>query len=155
MSEDDKVLRAITNLMFKRRGREIHEYERTTARERILRVKPWAKGRIGNVERQICHALPPDGKPMTTSALARFVYEPIVRDKDAPPFKLKNWQLDRVRKAAPTFADCIGRSPTGSGRPFLWRVRWGDLTFHDVRLAKRAKWDKHRRKGLTFKRPAR
>ena len=155
MSEDDKILRAITNLMFKRRGREIYDYERTAARERIQRVKPWAKGRIGNVERQICYALPSDGKPMTTGALARYVYEPIIKDKDAPPFKLRSWQLDRVRKAAPTFADCIGRSPTGSGRPFLWRIRWGNLSFHDVRLEKRAKWDKHRRKGLTFKRPAR
>ena len=152
MSEDDDVLRAITSLMFKRRGRAINDYERVAARERIQRVKPWAKGRIGNVERQICYALPPDGKPMTTSELARFVYEPIVRDKGAPPFKLKSWHRTHIRKAAKTFADCVGRAPTGSGRPLLWRIRYGDLTFHDVRLEKRAKWDKHWRKGLTFRR---
>ena len=52
MSEDDQIIRAITNLIFKRRGREIYDYERTAARERIQRVKPWARGRIGAVERR-------------------------------------------------------------------------------------------------------
>ena len=147
MSEDDRIIRALTNLMCKRRGREIYDYERTAARERIRRVKPWAKGRIGAVERAgSVTRFRRSGKPMSTGQLARYVYEPIIKDKDAP-FRLKSWQMDRVRKAAPTFADCVGRSQTGSGRPFLWRIRWGDLSFHDVRLAKRAKSDKNRRRG--------
>jgi hypothetical protein len=44
------------------------------------------------------------------------------RDNGAPPPKIRSWQLARIRKAAATFADRVGRS-TGRGRAWLWRIR--------------------------------
>ena len=138
MSEEDNILRAITRLMgITRRGRTIYDYERDNSRERIRRVRPWEKGRIGCVEQRIAHALPRDGRPISTGDLGRYVYEPIVKDKNAPPFKLSSWQYARIRRAAPTFADPVGRSETGSGRPHLWRLKYGELFFDTVRREKR------------------
>ena len=114
MDEENEILRAITNLMFKRRGRTIYDYERVNSRERILRTKPWERGRIGCVEQQIVHALPHDGRPMSTGDIGRFVYEPIVKDKNAPPFKLKSWQYARVRRAAPTRGRPVLRASSSS-----------------------------------------
>jgi hypothetical protein len=60
-------------------------------------------------------------KLFTTGELARAIYaDPMwdqdfrLRDKGAPPPTIKSWQYDRVRRAAPTFADRVGRS-TGMG----------------------------------------
>ena len=33
---------------------------------------------------------------MTTSELARYVYGPIIKDKDAPPFKPSSWQRTHI-----------------------------------------------------------
>lgn len=151
MSEDDEVLSALTRLMSGRRGREIYGYERENSRARILQTKPWLRQRIGRIERRIHWVLPHDGKPIDTGTVARAIYEPLIKPKDGKPFRLKMWQRDRVRKALPTFADRIERSSTGKGRPFLWRIRWGDSTFCDARARKRARWEKNRRRGMTFK----
>ena len=104
-------------------------------------------GPIGKIEKQIHRtmslgSLGPQGKrEFTTGGLARAIYaHPTwdqdfrLRDKGAPPPKLKSWQYDRVRRAAPTFADRVGRS-TGRGRPWLWRVR-PDQYWWDVRRVK-------------------
>jgi hypothetical protein len=113
MSADDDVLRALTRLMYGRRGRTIYEYERENSRERIYKTKPWARGRVGSIEKQILY-LPSDGKPMTTGELARHIYDhPLLRPKGAPPRVLKSWEYLQVRKSAHLFADCVGRSPTG------------------------------------------
>jgi hypothetical protein len=32
-------------------------------------------------------------------------------------------EYKRVKKTARQFADCLGRSPTGMGRPYLWRLK--------------------------------
>jgi hypothetical protein len=62
----------------------------------------------------------------TTGELARLIYcDPLLHKlfgKGGPPPKVKHWQYERVRKAAPTFADRVGRS-TGRGRPVIWRLR--------------------------------
>ena len=58
MSADDDVLRALTRLMYGRRGRTIYEYERENSRERIYKTKPWARGRVGSIEKQILYPLP-------------------------------------------------------------------------------------------------
>jgi len=50
------------------------------------------------------------------------------RDKDAPLPKLKSWQYQRVRLAAPTFCDCVGRAA----------ARCPDQLYFEVRQQKRA-----------------
>jgi len=42
MDEEDEILRTISRLMYRRRGRTIYSaHERQAARERILRIRPW------------------------------------------------------------------------------------------------------------------
>jgi hypothetical protein len=113
------------------------------ARETITRTRAWESGRIGNIEEwvaktMICHP----NKLFTTGELARAIYcHPTFdqnfrfREKGEKPPKLTSWQYLAIRKAAPTFADCEGRS-TARGRPWLWRLR-RDEFFSDVRDAKR------------------
>jgi hypothetical protein len=84
----------------------------------------------------------------TTGELARLIYaDPLLHKLfgkgDAPP-KLKSWQYDRIRRAAPTFADRVGRS-TSKGRPWLWRLKEGYLS--DVGQKKTAR-DASKRKRL-------
>jgi hypothetical protein len=82
-------------------------------------------------------------KLFTTGELARKIYcDPTfdqnfrIRKKDERPPKLKSWHYLAVRKAAPAFCDCVGRSTTGTGRPWLWKLRREEF-FSDVREAKR------------------
>jgi hypothetical protein len=84
----------------------------------------------------------------TTGELARLIYTNPLLHKvfgkgEAPP-KLKSWQYDRIKRAAPTFADRVGRS-TSKGRPWLWRLR--EECFWDARRKKTAK-DAFKRKRL-------
>ena len=76
-------------------------------------------------------------KLFTTGKLARLIYANPNWDQDFwlrkegdPPPKVQRWQLARIRKAASTFADCVGRSPA-RGRAWLWRIRpnrhWADV----------------------------
>jgi hypothetical protein len=118
----------------------------------IKRTRPWERGRIGNIERRIGFAGavlgPEDKREFTTGDLARAIYghpdwdqNIRIRAEGAPPPKLKSWHYLAIRKAAPTFADRIGRSTT-RGRPWLWRVR-SELWF-EVRRRKEER-DKQRR----------
>jgi hypothetical protein len=73
----------------------------------------------------------PKGKTdFTTTELALLIYCHPTWDQDFkfrkegdPRPKIEDWQYERVRKAAPTFADRVGLS-TGCGRPWLWRTCW-------------------------------
>ncbi len=117
------------------------------ARRTIERTRPWESGRIGAIEKQILLKMTVGRFPawgdkveFTTGELARLIYADPLLPKlfgkgDAPP-KLKSWQYDRIRRAAPTFADRIGRS-TSKGRPWLWRLR--EEYFWDVRRKKTAR----------------
>ena len=113
------------------------------ARETITRTRPWESGRIGNIEQWIVQTMPCDpDRLFTTGELARAIYcNPTFdqnfqfREKGAKPPEVKSWHYLAIRKAAPTFADCVGRS-TARGRPWLWRLR-RDGFFPEVRRDKR------------------
>ena len=114
------------------------------ARETIKRTRPWERGRIGNIETVISRVMTftDPNRLFTTGELAREVYaNPTwdqnfrLRQKGEKPPKLKSWHYLSIRKAAPTFADCVGRS-TARGRPWLWRLR-RDGFFPEVRRDKR------------------
>jgi hypothetical protein len=61
-----------------------------------------------------------------------------LRQKGVKPPKLKSWHYLAIRKAAPVFCVCVGRSPTGAGRPWLWKLRQdAPFFFTEVREAKR------------------
>jgi hypothetical protein len=123
------------------------------AKATIERTRPWESGRIGKIEKAISWKMlvgrfPAWGDKVefTTGELARLIYaDPLLHKLfgkgDAPP-KLKSWQYDRIRRAAPTFADRVGRS-TSKGRPWLWRLR--DEYFLEVRRKKTAR-DAQKRK---------
>jgi len=117
------------------------------ARDTIRRSRPWEAGRIGNIETQICREMIFGGdrdKLFTTGELARAIYaNPVwdqncnLREKGEKLPKLKSWHYLAIRKAAPTFADCVGRS-SARGRPWLWRL-CSDQYFWDARRAKRGR----------------
>jgi hypothetical protein len=137
--------------------RQYHDLPARSARAKavIERTRPWESGRIGAIEKQIWQRITVGrfrawcGKAeFTTGELARLIYaDPLLhhllRKSDAPP-KLKSWQYDRIRRAAPTFADCVGRS-TSKGRPWLWRLKEGYLS--EVRQKKTVR-DAFKRKQL-------
>ena len=114
------------------------------ARNTIRRSRPWERGRIGNIETEIWGEMIFGGdreKLFTTGELARVIYaNPVwdqncnLREKGEKLPKLKSWHYLAIRKAAPTFADCVGRS-SARGRPWLWRLR-PDQFFDDARRAK-------------------
>ena len=114
------------------------------ARDTIRRSRPWERGRIGNIETQIWGEMIFGGdrdKLFSTGELARVIYaNPVwdqncnLREKGEELPKLKSWHYLAIRKAAPTFADCVGRS-SARGRPWLWRLRPGHF-FDDARRAK-------------------
>jgi hypothetical protein len=137
--------------------RQYHDLPARSARAKITieRTRPWESGRIGAIEKQIWLKMTVGRSPawgrkveFTTAELARLIYadpllHKLVGKGEAPP-KLKSWQYERIRRAAPTFADRVGRS-TSKGRPWLWRLR--DQYFHEVRKKKTAR-DAIRRKQL-------
>ena len=113
------------------------------ARATIRRSRPWEAGRIGNIEKLISQTMTfaERDKLFTTGELARAIYaNPVwdqncnLRKRGEKLPKLKSWHYLAIRKAAPTFADCMGRS-SARGRPCLWRLR-PDQFFDDVRRAK-------------------
>jgi hypothetical protein len=115
----------------------------------VAEHRPWEGGRIGKIETAIARITIMGDRDWTTAELAREIYAHPTWDQDfnfrngAPPPKLKSWMYDRVRRAAPTFCTCVGRS-TAKGTPWLWRPKPG-LFFCDVRAEKRVR-DAERRK---------
>ena len=141
MAYADRLRRALYGLQ-----RQFQDTPDRSARARntIRRARPWESGRIGNIETQICGEMIFGGdrdKLFTTGELARAIYaNPVwdqncnLRKRGEKLPKLKSWHYLAIRKAAPTFADCMGRS-SARGRPWLWRLR-PDQFFDDARRAK-------------------
>jgi hypothetical protein len=78
----------------------------------------------------------------TTGELVRLVYANPefdqnfrLRKKGEKIPELQSWHYLSIRKAAPTFADCVGRGTT-RGRPWLWKLR-REQFFAEVRKDKR------------------
>ena len=123
MAYADRLRRALYGLQ-----RQFQDTPDRSARARntIRRSRPWEVGRIGNIETQICREMIFGGdrdKLFTTGELARAIYaNPVwdqncnLREKGEKLPKLKSWHYLAIRKAAPTFADCVGRS-SARGRP--------------------------------------
>jgi hypothetical protein len=57
------------------------------------------------------------------------------RDKDVEPPRPKHWMYERVRLAAATFADRVGRGRDG----VYWRIR-KDTYYHTIRAQKRERY---------------
>jgi hypothetical protein len=141
MAYADRLRRALYGLQ-----RQFQDSPDRSARARntIRRSRPWERGRIGNIETQIWGEMIFGGdrdKLFSTGELARVIYaNPVwdqncnLREKGEELPKLKSWHYLAIRKAAPTFADCVGRS-SARGRPWLWRLR-PDQFFDDARRAK-------------------
>jgi len=111
------------------------------SRRLIAKTKPWTRGRIGGIEKRISRALICADGVMTTGELARLIYaDPNYdqnhrwREEGESPPKLKSWMYQRVRIAAPTFADYVGRG-SGRGHPMLWRPK-PNRYWSEVRQAK-------------------
>jgi hypothetical protein len=147
MSSDAKLMQRLL------RGdhRQYHDIPARSgrAKEIVKRVRPWEGGRIGKIENHIARITIMGNRDYTTSELARAIYcDPTFdqdfrwRQKGVPPLKLKSWQYQRVRLAAPTFCDCVGRA-AAPGAPYLWRPR-SEYCF-EVRQRKRDR-DAARRK---------
>ena len=140
MAYADRLRRALYGLQ-----RQFQDTPDRSARARntIRRSRPWEAGRIGNIEKLISQTMTfaERDKLFTTGELARTIYaNPVwdqncnLREKGEKLPKLKSWHYLAIRKAAPTFADCVGRS-SARGRPWLWRLRPGHF-FDDARRAK-------------------
>ena len=141
MAYADRLRRALYGLQ-----RQFQDTPDRSARARntIRRSRPWERGRIGNIETQIWGEMIFGGdrdKLFSTGELARVIYaNPVwdqncnLRNRGEKLPKLKSWHYLAIRKAAPTFADCVGRS-SARGRPWLWRLRPGQF-FDDVRRVK-------------------
>lgn len=89
----------------------------------LAQYKPWLRGRIGPVERAVYHALSRASGPLSTGALVKEVYlgqfgrstrmkRSLAHGIDAAPPKVRRWMYLRVRIAAQTYANRIGRAET-------------------------------------------
>jgi hypothetical protein len=73
-------------------------------------ARPWERGKIGNIETQICRVMICEDRLYTTSELAREIYTNPgwdqnfrLREKGEKVPELKSWHYLAIRKAAPTF----------------------------------------------------
>jgi hypothetical protein len=109
---------------------------------RRARLKPWGAGRIGKIENRVHTELICARNAISTGELVRKIYcherwdqNFRLRDKGAKPARPKHWMYERVRLAAATFADRVGRGRGG----VYWQLR-KDTDYHTIRAQKRKRY---------------
>ena len=102
----------------------------------LARLKPWEAGRIGKIENRVHTELICARSAISTGELVRKIYcherwdqNFRLRDEGAKPPRPKHWMYERVRLAAATFADRVGRGRGG----VYWRLRKSPLLPHHPR----------------------
>ena len=108
----------------------------------LARHKPWAAGRIGKIEHRVHTELIWARSAISTRELVRKIYcherwdqNFRLRDEGAKPPRPKHWMYERVRLAAATFADRVGRGTDG----VYWRLR-KNAHYHAIRAQKRERY---------------
>jgi hypothetical protein len=113
----------------------------------LAKYKPWARGRIGGLERRI-HGAVVSAEikkvlPFTTGFVVREVYMGVGGRSKEP--RIKRWMYDNIKRALPTYAVRIGRG-NGHGSPVLWMPKPGDARYSSV-VRKLKEKEYARRKG--------
>ena len=108
----------------------------------LARHKPWEAGRIGRIENRVHTELICARSAISTGELVRKIYcherwdqNFRLRDEGARPPAPKHWMYERVRKAAGTFADPVGKGRGG----VYWQLR-EDTYYHTIRAQKRKRY---------------
>ena len=108
----------------------------------LARHRPWGAGRIGKIENRIHTELICARSAISTGELVRKIYcherwdqNFRLREEGAKPPRPKHWMYERVRLAAATFADRVGRGRDG----VYWRLRT-DTYYHTIRAQKRERY---------------
>jgi hypothetical protein len=116
----------------------------------LARHKPWEAGRIGKIENRVHTELICARGAISTGQLVRKIYcherwdqNFRLREEGATPPHPKHWMYERVRLAAATFADRVGR---GRNDGVYWRLRKGTY-YHTIRAQKR---ERYRGRDLTM-----
>jgi hypothetical protein len=129
---------------FSRRQLSPEQEARQVQRGRNLaRHKPWEAGRIGRIENRVHTELICARGAISTGQLVRKIYcherydqNFRLRNEGAGPPCAKHWMYERVRLAAATFADRVGKGRDG----VYWRLRKDTYYYHTIRAHKRERY---------------
>jgi hypothetical protein len=114
----------------------------------LAKYRPWAKGRIGGLERRVHSALiyaEIQKMPVvTTGWVAKAAYLGVGGRSGGD--KLARWMYDSTKRALQTYADPIGRG-NGHGSPILWKLKEGDAVYASVIRKKKALMYARRKRG--------
>jgi hypothetical protein len=119
----------------------------------LARYRPWARGRIGSLERRVHSALilaeHAGLGPVTTGWIVREVYlgpHGRMARRGVPEPKLEHWMYKEIRRACETYAVRIARG-IGRGSSIFWKLKEGDARYAEViRKRKAAAYARRKRK---------
>jgi hypothetical protein len=141
------ILRELYGNAFSWRQLSPEQRARQVLRGRNLaRHKPWQAGRIGRIENRVHTELICARGAISTGQFVRKIYCHERWDQNFnwrkggdPPPRIEHWMYERVRLAAATFADRVGRGRDG----VYWRLR-KDTYYHTIRAQKRERYRRNR-----------